>query len=140
MPRGIPCRIDPANRKAGLFRFCLLGRRGFGRRRARAIEPEDRLPLLHDPEFVPRDGFHIARIGFQQMDFPLSLLLQELLSPKLAPLFLQLCGELVAVPPLRVEHQADEQDTGKHDQNRQEPVKVMPDGGVAALFRLLHSG
>ena len=140
MPRGYHAAMLPQTEKRVLFRFGPRGRRGFDRGSARAIEPEDRLAILHDPEFVPRDDLDVAGVGLQQIDFPLALLLQELLGTELGLLLLQLHGEVVAALPLRIESQPDEQYPGEHDQNRQEPVEVVPDGGVAALFRQFHSG
>jgi hypothetical protein len=97
-----------------------------------SFEAEDRLAFLHQLEAVARDGFQIRRIRFQERYF-LGLLGEVCL------LFIQLRLELFDFRTIllqlfvgREEKTDDEKPDGDEEQDAQNVVHLLPDGGLAS--------
>ena len=105
-----------------------------------SFEAEDRLAFLHQLEAVARDRFQIGRIRLQERYF-LGLLGEDCL------LFIQLRLQLFNFRPIllqlfvgREEETDDEKPGGDKDEDAQNMVHLLPNGGLASRPQITVAG
>ena len=105
-----------------------------------SFEAEDRLAFFHQFEAIAGNGFQISRIRLQERYF-LSLLGQNYL------LFIQLRLELLNFRPIllqlfvrREEETDDEKPGGDKEEDAQNMVHLLPNGGLASRPQITVAG
>ena len=95
------------------------------------FEAEDRLAFLHQIEPIARDRFQICRVRLQELDFLRLPREQRFLLVHLRLQFLDLGPALLQFFVGRKEETDDDEPDGDEEQDAQNTVQPLPDGGLA---------